>query len=70
MQEFNERLLKVELDVENLASTVKEMTNSFKDMSSELHAIQKHLNQIKYFALGAVALGATNAGPVLKLLGA
>lgn len=68
MNDLDERMLKAELEIDRLIEGMKEMYASMKDMKAELHAIQRHLNQIKYFAMGAVALYAGNSTGILKFI--
>jgi predicted HAD superfamily Cof-like phosphohydrolase len=56
MDDLKERLLKVEISIDSLYDSVSELRRSNRLLTDELAGIQKNLTQIKYFAMGALAL--------------
>lgn len=71
MQELKDRVTRVEIDVEAIKVAVTGLDQDFRSLRDELRAIQKVLVQIKYFAMGAVALYAFDShglGSVISAL--
>jgi hypothetical protein len=55
-QDLETRVVKIEVTQENHAEDIKELRETSVDMKSSLHSIEKNLAQIKYLALGALAV--------------
>lgn len=56
MSDLENRVVKLEVTQENHAEDIRELRETSVDMKSTLHSIEKSLNQIKYLALGALAV--------------
>lgn len=56
MSDLENRVVKLEVTTENHAEDIKELRENSADMKITLHAIEKNLNQIKYLAIGALAV--------------
>lgn len=50
------RVVKLEVTQQNHAEDIKELRETSADMKETLHSIEKNLSQIKYLALGALAV--------------
>ena len=50
------RVVKLEVRSENHDEDIKELRESHLDMKTTMHSIEKSLNQIKYLAIGALAV--------------
>lgn len=50
------RVVKLEVTQENHAEDIKELRDTSVEMKGTLHSIEKNLSQIKYLALGALAV--------------
>lgn len=70
MEELKDRMIRAEMDIGNLQSEFHRLVTDFKGMRQELHAIQKSLNQIKYFAMGALMIYAGSTTGLIKFVGA
>lgn len=53
---FESRLVKLEVTTENHAEDIKELRETSGALKDALQAIEKSLNQIKYLAVGALAV--------------
>jgi len=72
MQELENRVSRVEWTLEHHAETLDRLQESTEDFAESLHAIQQTLSQIKWFAMGAIALYAADklgVAQIFKLLG-
>lgn len=67
MDDLEKRVLQAEMEIARLIDSVKDMYKSLTDMKSELHAIQKTLNQIKYFAMGGLMIYLGDTAGIMKL---
>jgi len=56
MSDIENRVVKLEVISENHAEDIKELRETSADLKTTLHAIEKNLNQIKYVAIGALAI--------------
>ena len=56
MQELEKRVSKVEWTLDKHAEALETLQDSSEDFRRSLHAIEKTLFQIKWFAMGASAL--------------
>lgn len=66
--EIKERVLKLEVSIDMLEGAVHRLGKDFHSMERELHAIQKILTQIKWFAMGATMIYLGDSTGVLKVL--
>lgn len=60
MNDIPERLTRIEVEVDMLASSVDRMQKAGMMLGEEVRSIQKSLNQIKYFAMGMAFIYAAN----------
>lgn len=70
---LEDRVLKVEWRVDGHDHLINELRNEAHNVSSDIRAIQSTLNQIKWFAMGALFLYASDQiglSAALKLFGA
>jgi hypothetical protein len=56
MEDLKERVLKVEIELEGMHRSVEALSTTATRLERDISGIQKNLTQIKWFALGAVAL--------------
>ena len=56
MEALENRVVRLEVTQENHAEDIKELRSSHLDMSTKMGNIEKSLNQIKYLAMGALAV--------------
>jgi hypothetical protein len=56
MEDLKERVLKVEIELEGMRRSVETLSTTAIRLERDISGIQKNLTQIKWFALGAVAL--------------
>ena len=50
------RVVRLEVNQENHAEDIRELRETTLDMKSTMHSIEKNLSQIKYLAIGALAV--------------
>lgn len=50
------RVVRLEVKTDNHDEDIKELRSSTLDLKTTMHSIEKSLNQIKYLALGALAV--------------
>lgn len=50
------RVVRLEVNQENHAEDIKELRETTLDMKGTMHSIEKNLSQIKYLAIGALAV--------------
>ena len=50
------RVVRLEVRTDNHAEDIKELRDTTLDMKSTMHSIEKNLSQIKYLAIGALAV--------------
>ena len=55
-QDFETRIVRLEVTTDNHAEDIKELRKASVDMTKALGAIEKTLAQIKYLAVGALAV--------------
>ena len=68
MDDTEVRLTKMEMEVDILKREFHGLSTEAMGMKEELRAIQKNLNQIKWFAMGATALYASSTTGMLKFI--
>ncbi|UOF82054.1 hypothetical protein [Caudoviricetes sp.] len=68
MSDLENRIVKLEITSGNHAEDIKELRATSVDMKRALDAIEKTLVQIKYVALGALAMIILQTAGVEKLL--
>ena len=56
MSDLENRVVKLEVTQENHSEDIKELREGHLDMKATMHGIEKSLNQIKYMAMGALAV--------------
>jgi hypothetical protein len=56
IEALENRVVRLEVTQENHAEDIKELRSSHLDMSTKMGNIEKSLNQIKYLAMGALAV--------------
>lgn len=56
IEALENRVVRLEVNQENHAEDIKELRKGHLDMSSKMGNIEKSLNQIKYLAMGALAV--------------
>ena len=50
------RVVRLEVTQQNHAEDIKELRETTLDLSTTMHSIEKNLSQIKYIAIGALAV--------------
>jgi len=50
------RVVRLEVRTDNHEEDIKELRESTLDLTSTMHSIEKNLSQIKYLAIGALAV--------------
>ena len=50
------RVVRLEITQQNHAEDIKELRETTLDLSTTMHSIEKNLSQIKYIAIGALAV--------------
>ena len=50
------RVVRLEVTQQNHAEDIKELRETTIDLSTTMHSIEKNLSQIKYIAIGALAV--------------
>ena len=50
------RVVRLEVTQQNHAEDIKELRETTLDLSTTIHSIEKNLSQIKYIAIGALAV--------------
>ena len=50
------RVVRLEVNQANHAEDIKELRETTLDLSTTMHSIEKNLSQIKYIAIGALAV--------------
>ena len=50
------RVVRLEITQQNHAEDIKELRETTIDLSTTMHSIEKNLSQIKYIAIGALAV--------------
>lgn len=50
------RVVRLEVRTDNHEEDIKELRESTLDLTSTMHSIEKNLSQIKYIAIGALAV--------------
>jgi uncharacterized coiled-coil protein SlyX len=68
MSDLENRVVKLEVTTDNHAEDIKELRNTSADLKATLHAIEKSLNQIKYLAIGALAVVVLQTAGVEKVI--
>jgi archaellum component FlaC len=56
IEALENRVVRLEVTQENHSEDIKELRSSHLDMSTKMGNIDKSLNQIKYLAMGALAV--------------
>lgn len=56
IEALENRVVRLEVNQENHAEDIKELRKGHLDMSAKMGNIEKSLNQIKYLAMGALAV--------------
>jgi uncharacterized coiled-coil protein SlyX len=68
MSDLENRVVKLEVTTDNHAEDIKELRATSADLKLTLHAIEKSLNQIKYLAIGALAVVILQTAGVEKVI--
>ena len=53
---LEDRVVRLEVRTDNHEEDIKELRESTLDLTSTMHSIEKNLSQIKYIAIGALAV--------------
>jgi hypothetical protein len=60
-EQLETRVVRLEVQTDNHAEDIKELRESHTDMKATMASIEKNLSQIKYIAVGALAVVVTQS---------
>ena len=69
MDDLELRIVKIEMELDAVRNSVTSLSGEIMGVKEELHSIQKILNQIKWFAMGATLIYTGSVTGALKLFG-